>query len=71
MNRLFEVQLTGADTFYVVAPNQYRADELLGAYLEANRMSHYLVEGRYTVVPVDLNEERVVARGAKCRECET
>jgi hypothetical protein len=34
-------------------------------------MSHYLVEGRYAIVPVDLDEERVLARGAKCRECET
>ena len=71
MNQLFEVQLTEGDAFYIVAPNRYRANELLGGYLESNRLSHFLAEGKYTIHQVDLGEECVLARGTKCRECET
>jgi hypothetical protein len=71
MNRLFEAKLAGGDSFWIVAPNRYRADELLAGYLESNRLLHYLAERKYSIVPVDMDDERVLTRGLQCRECET
>jgi hypothetical protein len=71
MNHLFEVQLQKSDAFYVVANSRYRVLEILADYLRNNRMSHLLMEGSYTILELDMNEERVLARGQKCMECET
>jgi len=71
MNQLYEVHLHNSDSFYVLANSRYRVLEKLGDYLRSNRMSHILEEGTYTLRELDMNEERVLARGQKCMECET
>ncbi|HEX9757721.1 MAG TPA: hypothetical protein VGB26_07955 [Nitrospiria bacterium] len=71
MNQIFEVHLHKSDSFYVIANSRYQALEVLGDYLENNKMSHLLVEGNFTVHEMDMNEEKVLARGTKCFECET
>jgi hypothetical protein len=71
MNRLFEAKLAGGDSFWILAPNHYRADELLAAFLESNRLAHYQTERKYSIAPVDMEDERVLTRGPQCRECET
>ena len=71
MNQLYEVHLHNSDSFYIIANGPYRVSELLGIYLENNRMSHSLTEGNYSIHPLDLDEEKVLARGTKCLECES
>ena len=71
MNQLYEVHLHNSDSFYVLANSRYRVLEKLGDYLRNNRLSHILEEGTYTIHELDMNEERVLARGQKCMECET
>ncbi len=71
MNQLYEIHLHNSDSFYVIANSRYKVLEVLGDYLQNNKMSHSLADGTYTIHEMDMDEEKVLARGNKCLECET
>ena len=67
-NKIYEVNVSGSDAFYVVAADKYRALELIGDYLRESKLQERLKLGGYDVRQVDTSREQIL-RPEKCHEC--
>jgi hypothetical protein len=67
---VYQVDVHGTESFYLVAPSKYRALELVGDYLADAGNTKALQAGNFVVHELNLSEEQIL-RPEKCRCCST
>jgi hypothetical protein len=65
---IYEVDVHGTESFYLVASSKYRAIELVGDYLTDAGNTAALKAGNFVIHQLDLSEEQIL-RPEKCRCC--
>ncbi len=65
---IYEVDVHGTESFYLVAPSKYRALELVGDYLTDAGNTAALQAGNFVIHQLSLSEEQIL-RPEKCRCC--
>ena len=65
---IYEVDVHGTESFYLVAPTKYRALELIGDYLNDAGNTVAWQAGDFVIRQLDLSEEQIL-RPEKCRCC--
>lgn len=65
---IYEVDLHGTESFYLIAPTKYRALELVGDYLNDAGNTAAWQAGNFAIRQLSLSEEQIL-RPEKCRCC--
>ena len=65
---IYEVDVHGTESFYLVAPTKYRALELVGDYLNDAGNTAAWQAGNFFIRELDMTEEQIL-RPEKCRCC--
>ncbi len=65
---LYEVDIHGTESIYLLAPSKYRALELAGDYMADAGWSDMMESGKIVVRQLDLSQEQIL-RPDKCRTC--
>lgn len=65
---IYEVDVHGTESFYLIAPTKYRALELVGDYLNDAGNTAAWQAGNFVIRQLNLTEEQIL-RPEKCRCC--
>jgi len=65
---VYEVDLHGTASIYLLGPPKYRALELAGDYLADAGRGDTLQSGKFVIRQLDLSEEQIL-RPERCRAC--
>jgi hypothetical protein len=68
MMNIYEVDVHGTESFYLLASSKYRAPELVGDCLKDAGNTAALREANFVIHELDLSEEQIL-RPERCRCC--